>query len=274
MIQIKNEAEIAVMRRAGLVVARTLETLREAVAPGMSTADLDAIAADALAAEGATSSFLGYNGFPKVLCTSVNDEIVHGIPSKRKKLRDGDVVSVDFGAIIDGYHGDAAITVPVGEVSPQVTELLRVCEESLWNGIAAARLGGRLSDISHAVETYVRAQPHPAGTGHSWGIVEEYVGHGIGTEMHQDPQVYNYAPKGAGRGPKLLKGLALAVEPMVNLGTKATRVLADKWTVVTADGAPSAHFEHTFTLTEDGPWVLTALDGGAARLGPLLAATG
>lgn len=272
MIQIKTETEIAVMRRAGLVVARTLDTLRDAVAPGVSTADLDRIAADALAVEGATSSFLGYNGFPKVLCTSVNAEIVHGIPDPRKKLREGDVVSIDFGAIIDGYHGDAAITVPVGDVAPEVTELLRVCEESLWHGFAAARLGGRLSDISHGVETYVRAQPHPLKG--SWGIVEEYVGHGIGTEMHQDPQVYNYAPKGPGRGPKLVKGLVLAVEPMVNLGTKATRVLADKWTVVTADGAPSAHFEHTFTLTEEGPWVLTAFDGGASRLGPMLAAAG
>lgn len=272
MIQIKTESEIAVMRRAGLVVAHTLEALRTTIAPGMSTADLDAIAAESLAAEGASSSFLGYHGFPAVLCTSVNSEIVHGIPNASKKLRDGDVVSVDFGAIIEGYHGDAAITVPVGEVALEVRELLRVCEESLWHGLAAARLGGRLSDISHAVESYVRSQPHPLGG--SWGIVEEYVGHGIGTEMHQDPQVYNYAPKGPGRGPKLVRGLALAVEPMVNLGTKATRVLADRWTVVTADSAPSAHFEHTFTLTDEGPWVLTAADGGASRLGPLLAAAG
>jgi methionyl aminopeptidase len=272
MIQIKSDAEIAVMRRAGLVVGRTLEALRDAVAPGMSTADLDAIAGEALATEGATSSFLGYHGFPAVLCTSVNDEIVHGIPNPRKKLRDGDVISIDFGAIVDGYHGDAAMTVPVGDVAPEVADLLRVCEESLWHGFAAARLGGRLSDISHGVETYVRTQPHPLGG--SWGIVEEYVGHGIGTEMHQDPQVYNFAPKGPGRGPRLVKGLVLAVEPMVNLGTKTTRMLADKWTVVTADGAPSAHFEHTFTLTKEGPWVLTALDGGAARLAPLLAAAG
>jgi|SRR5664279_707012 methionyl aminopeptidase len=272
MIQIKTDAEIAVMRRAGLVVARTLETLRAAVAPGVSTADLDAVAREALASEGATPSFLGYHGFPAVICSSVNEEIVHGIPSRAKVLRDGDVVSIDFGAIIEGYHGDAAITVPVGQVPAELLELLRVCEESLWHGFAAARLGGRLSDISHAVESYVRAQPHPLGG--SWGIVEEYVGHGIGTEMHQDPQVYNFAPKGPGRGPKLVRGLVLAVEPMVNLGTKATRVLDDQWTVVTADSAASAHFEHTFTLTEDGPWVLTALDGGAARLAPLLAATG
>jgi methionyl aminopeptidase len=272
MIQIKSDAEIALMRQAGLVVARTLAKMRAAVAPGVTTADLDDIARQALTAEGATSSFLGYHGFPATVCTSVNEEIVHGIPSPRKVLREGDVISVDFGAIVDGYHGDAAVTVPVGAVAPELLELLRVCEESLWRGFAAARLGGRLTDISHAIETYVRSQPHPRGG--SWGIVQEYVGHGIGTEMHQDPQVYNYAPKGPGRGPKLVRGLVLAVEPMVNLGTRRTRVLADNWTVVTEDGAFSAHFEHTFTLTDHGPWVLTALDGGRSRLEPLLAATG
>jgi len=272
MIQIKTDTEIALMRQAGLVVGRALEALRVAVEPGISTWDLDAIARRLIADEGATPSFLGYRGFPAVICTSVNEEIVHGIPNRAKVLRSGDIVSIDCGAIVEGYHGDAAITVPVGTVEPVTLELLRVCEESMWHGFAAARLSGRLTDISHGVEAYVRSQPHPRGG--SWGIVEEYVGHGIGTEMHQDPQVYNYAPKGPGRGPKLVKGLALAVEPMVNLGTKSTRVLADRWTVVTADGAPSAHFEHTFTLTEEGPWVLTALDGGQSRLGPLLAAAG
>jgi methionyl aminopeptidase len=267
MIQYKSEREIALMREAGLVVGRTLEKLKAAVAPGMSTADLDAIAEDAIRGEGATPSFKGYRGFPACICTSINDEIVHGIPSKKAVIRDGDVVSIDCGAIVDGYHGDAAVTVPVGDVSADKLELLRVTEESLWRGIAAATLGGRLTDISFAIETYIRSQPHPGGG--SWGIVEEYVGHGIGTEMHQDPQVYNYAPKGAGRGPKLEKGLALAVEPMVNLGSRLTRVLADEWTVVTQDGSASAHFEHTFTLTEDGPWVLTALDGGKERLSAL-----
>ena len=268
MIQIKTEAEIGLMRAAGLVVARTLDALRSAVEPGITTADLDDLARRRLAAEGATPSFLGYHGFPAVICTSVNDEIVHGIPSRRNVLRSGDIVSIDCGAIVEGYHGDAAITVPVGEIAPELTELLRVCEESLWQGFAAARLGGRLSDISYAIESYIRSQRHPLDG--SYGIVEEYVGHGIGTEMHQDPQVYNYAPKGPGRGPRLVQGLALAVEPMVNLGTKRTRVLDDRWTVVTDDGAPSAHFEHTFTLTADGPWVLTAADGGAARLAGLL----
>lgn len=260
MIQLKSDAELAVMREAGLVVARTLDALADAVAPGVSTGDLDALAAEKIAGEGARPSFLGYHGFPGVICTSINDEIVHGIPSPRRVLRDGDVVSLDCGAIIDGYHGDAALTVPVGDIGPELTELLRVCEESLWYGFAAARLGGRLSDVSHAVESSIRARPRP------YGIVEEYVGHGIGTEMHQDPQVHNFAPKGPGRGQKLLRGLALAVEPMVNLGTKESRVLKDGWTVVTADGLPSAHFEHTFTLTPDGPWVLTAHDGGTSRL--------
>src|SRR4051794_39722782 len=252
------------MRQAGLVVGRTLEKLKAAVRPGMTTADLDAIAEESIRGDGAIPSFKGYRDFPACICTSINAEIVHGIPSPTAVIRDGDVVSIDCGAIVDGYHGDAAVTVPVGEVRPEHLELLRVTEESLWRGIAAARLGGRLLDISRAIEGYVRSQPHP--TGGSWGIVEEYVGHGIGTEMHQDPQVYNYAPKGAGRGPKLEKGLALAVEPMVNLGSWLTRVLDDQWTVVTQDGSASAHFEHTFTLTEDGPWVLTALDGGEARL--------
>jgi methionyl aminopeptidase len=267
MIQYKSEREIALMREAGLVVGRTLDKLRAAVVPGISTADLDAIAEEAIRGDGAVPSFKGYRGFPACICTSVNAEIVHGIPSPKVVVKSGDVLSIDCGAIVEGYHGDAAVTVAVGEVDTARQELLRVTEESLWRGIAAAGLGGRLTDISFAIESYIRSQPHPLGG--TWGIVEEYVGHGIGTEMHQDPQVYNYAPKGAGRGPKLEKGLALAVEPMVNLGGRHTEVLDDGWTVVTHDGAPSAHFEHTFTLTEDGPWVLTALDGGKERLAAL-----
>jgi methionyl aminopeptidase len=256
MIQIKTEAEVAKMRAAGLVVARTLDVLRDAVAPGVTTADLDALAEREIRAAGAVPSFKGYHGFPATICASVNDEIVHGIPGRRV-LREGDIVSLDCGAILDGWHGDAAVTVPVGWVAPELLELIDVCEQALWDGIAAARLGGRLTDISHAIESSVR------GRG-PYGIVEEYVGHGIGTEMHQDPQVPNYGRPG--RGPKLRKGLVLAAEPMVNLGGRHTRVLADGWTVVTADGGRSAHFEHTFTLTDSGPWVLTALDGGAARL--------
>ena len=256
MIQIKSEAEIALMRAAGELVGRTLERLREAVAPGVSTADLDAIAAASIREGGGTPSFLGYHGFPATICASVNDEIVHGIPGPRV-LRDGDVVSLDCGAIIDGYHGDAAITVPVGDVPAELTELMRVCEESMWRGFAAARIGGRVSDISHAVEAYIRGES-------DFGIVEEYGGHGIGTEMHQDPHVLNYGRPG--RGPKLVKGLALAVEPMITARSPRTRLLDDEWTVVTADGSWAAHAEHTFALTDRGAWVLTAEDGGQEAL--------
>jgi methionyl aminopeptidase len=262
MIQIKSRAEVGLMRQAGLVVGRTLARLREVVRPGITTADLDAIAEEMIRSQGGVPSFKGYHGFPASICTSINDEIVHGIPRPDRIIRDGDIVSIDCGAIVDGWHGDSAATVAVGEVSAELSELLRVCEEALWQGIAAAHPGGRLTDIGHAIETYVRSQG-------DYGIVEEYVGHGIGTEMHQDPQVPNYGRPG--RGPRLREGLVLAVEPMLNLGARHTRELADGWTVVTADGSRSAHFEHTFAMTDQGPWVLTALDGGADRLAPLQA---
>jgi methionyl aminopeptidase len=256
-IEIKSPAQIALMREAGVVVGETLELLRGSVAPGVSTADLDALAAEHIARRGAVPSFKGYHGFPATICTSVNDRVVHGIPGRRR-LREGDVVSIDCGAIVEGWHGDAAITVPVGEVSAENAELIRVCEESMWRGIAAAALDGRVGDISAAVEGYIRSQGE-------YGVVEEYVGHGIGSAMHQPPNVPNVGRPG--RGPRLVKGLALAVEPMVTVGGKETAVLEDDWTVVTVDGSWAAHFEHTFTLTEDGAWVLTALDGGSARLG-------
>ncbi|MEV0405298.1 type I methionyl aminopeptidase [Actinoallomurus sp. NPDC050550] len=256
-IQIKTPGELDVMREAGLVVARTLERLVEAVKPGITTADLDAIAEESIRSAGATPSFKGYQGFPACICTSINEEIVHGIPNPSKVLAEGDVISIDCGAIVDGWHGDSAVTVPVGEITPEERRLLEVCEESLWRGLAAGRVGGRLSDIGNAVETYVRGQG-------DYGIVEEYVGHGIGTEMHMDPAVPNYGQPG--RGPLLVPGMCFAVEPMVNLGTAETILLEDDWTVITADGRRSAHFEHTFAVTEDGPWVLTALDGGQERL--------
>jgi methionine aminopeptidase type I len=259
MIQIKTPDEIALMREAGLVVARTLQRLRAAVAPGISTADLDRVAEESIRGEGAIPSFKGYRGFPATICTSINDEVVHGIPSRYKKLRTGDVISIDCGAIVDGWHGDSAITVPVGEVAAKLHDLMRVTEESMWAGFAAAIAGGRLSDISAAVERSIRSAP----TG-PYGIVDHYGGHGIGTEMHQDPHVLNHGRPG--RGPRLVPGLALAIEPMVTLGGAATRELDDGWTVVTMDGSYAAHFEHTVGLTEDGPWVLTAEDGGAARL--------
>jgi methionyl aminopeptidase len=262
MIQIKTDAEVALMREAGLVVGRTLEALTAAVAPGVTTADLDDLAEAEIRRAGAVPSFKGYRPhpsmppFPASICASVNDEIVHGIPGPRA-LQEGDIVSSDCGAILAGWHGDAAVTVAVGEVPDDVRELLRVTEQAMWSGFTAARVGGRLTDISHAVETYARSQG-------GYGIVEEYGGHGIGTEMHQEPHLLNYGRPG--RGPKLQKGLALAVEPMLTMGSRHTRELDDGWTVSTADGGLAAHFEHTFVLTDTGPWVLTALDGGASRL--------
>jgi len=258
-IQIKSPDQIDAMRRAGVVVGETLELLRASVRAGVTTGDLDEIAEEHIRSRGGTPSFLGYHGFPATICTSVNDEVVHGIPGDRV-LADGDVVSIDCGAIVDGWHGDAAITVALGEVPEDVAELMRVTEEALWHGIAAARLGGKVSDISHAVESHVRA----AG---DYGILEDYTGHGIGSEMHLPPDVPNYGR--AGRGPRLRRGLALAVEPMVTLGGPGTGVTDDQWTVVTTDGSWAAHFEHTFALTEGGVWVLTALDGGAERLAEL-----
>jgi len=258
-IELKSPAEIAKMREAGLVVGRTLQLLRESLRPGMTTFDLDVIAEDNIRSSGAVPSFKGYHGFPGSICTSVNDVVVHGIPGDLV-VNDGDVVSIDCGAIVEGWHGDAALTVAVGAVPPEATELMRVTEESMWRGIAAAALGGRVTDISHAVESYVRCQG-------GYGIVEEYVGHGIGSAMHQPPNVPNYGKPG--KGPKLVEGLALAVEPMVTLGSPASHVLDDDWTVVTDDHSLAAHFENTFTLTERGAWVLTALDGGAAKLAEL-----
>ena len=258
-IELKTPQQLACMRRAGLVVGQTLRLLADAVEPGVTTGQLDALAEENIRASGAQPSFLGYHGFPASICTSVNDAVVHGIPGDLV-LAEGDVVSIDCGAIVEGWHGDAAISVPVGAVSEERQELLDVCEQALWHGLAAARLGGRLSDISAAVESFVRTRD-------GYGIVEDYVGHGIGSQMHQPPSVPNYGRPG--RGPRLVEGMALAVEPMLIAGDKRTRVLADHWTVVSADGSPAAHFEHTFTLTESGAWVLTALDGGAAKLAEL-----
>jgi methionyl aminopeptidase len=258
-IEVKSPADIRRMRAAGLVVADTLELLRRSAAPGVTTRDLDALAASAIAAAGATPSFLGYHGYPATICVSVNDEIVHGIPGDRT-IRDGDLVSVDCGAIVDGWHGDAAVTLCIGEVAPEHRRLAEVTEQALWHGLARAVVGGRVSDIGHAVESAVRASG-------DYGIVQEYVGHGIGSQMHMEPSVPNYGQPG--HGPHLVAGMALAVEPMVILGGHRTRLLDDDWTVVTADGGWAAHVEHTVALTPDGPWVLTAHDGGAQQLAAL-----
>lgn len=257
-IQLKTPDQIGLMRQAGLVVARALREMRAAAAPGVSTADLDEIARDVLRDAGAKPSFLDYHGYPAVICASVNDRVVHGIPSAAEELADGDIVSIDFGAIVDGWHGDSAITVPVGDVSAEAVALSQACEASMWAGLAAARVDGRLSDISHAVETSIRK----AGR---YGIVTGYGGHGIGSEMHMAPHILNHGRPG--KGPRLRPGMALAIEPMITLGSRATKELDDGWTVTTVDGSWAAHWEHTVALLADGPWVLTAEDGGRAELG-------
>jgi methionyl aminopeptidase len=251
-IEVKDDAQLQLMRAAGVVVGETLALLTAAVRPGITTAELDAMAEDHIRSSGAVPSFKGYADppYPASICVSVNEQVVHGIPGDRV-LATGDVVSIDCGAIVDGWHGDAATTVGVGAVSPSAHRLMRVTEDALWAGLGAVRPGGRLSDVSHAVESSVRA----AGT---FGIVEEYVGHGIGSAMHMPPNVPNVGRPG--RGPRLVPGMAIAVEPMVVLGSPATELLGDEWTVVTRDGTLAAHFEHTVAVTPTGPWVLTSLD--------------
>jgi methionyl aminopeptidase len=266
-IEYKTPEQIAKMRVAGLLVAATLDKLREAVAPGVSTADLDALAEETIRAGGGIPSFLGYHGYPASVCTSINNEVVHAIPSPKAVLREGDVISIDCGAIVDGWHGDSAITVAVGEVRREVLRMAEVADDAMWAGIAAAARGlrsgrGRLTDVSHAIQSSVRK----AGR---YGIVEGYGGHGIGTQMHQDPFVLNYGRPG--KGPLLRPGLCIAIEPMLTLGKPRTVELEDGWTVVTADGSPAAHVEHTIALCDDGVWVLTAPDGGRERLGELTA---
>ena len=260
MIQIKTAREVELMRGAGLVVAGALAAVRAEVRPGVTTGELDAVAEDHIRTAGAVPSFLGYRGFTGSICASINDEIVHGIPSPDRTLAAGDNIAIDCGAILAGWHGDSAITVTVGEPSAEDAALLAVTERSMWAGLARAVVGGRLTDISHAVEEAVLAEEHP------YGIVDHYGGHGIGTEMHQDPHVLNYGRPG--RGPKLVPGLALAIEPMLTVGDPATVELEDGWTVVTKDRSRAAHFEHTVAITPEGPWVLTAEDGGTAGLAP------
>ncbi|MEX2549854.1 MAG: type I methionyl aminopeptidase [Nitriliruptoraceae bacterium] len=251
MIIKKSRSEIDRMAKAGAVVARAHEELIERLRPGMTTLDLDRIAEEVITRSGAIPSFKGYRGFPATLCTSPNDQIVHGIPSAEVVLDEGDVISIDCGAIVEGFHGDSATTLIVGDeqaASPEVRELIRETRNALWRGLEQARHGHRLGDIGAAVEAVAREQ--------DYGVVREYVGHGIGRALHEDPSVPNYGR--AGKGLKMTKGWVIAIEPMFNLGTEETRTLDDEWTVVTADGALSAHWEHTVAITEDGPWVLTA----------------
>jgi methionyl aminopeptidase len=261
-IQVKTPAQLAAMRQAGLLVARTLRLLAGLARPGVTTAELDAVAEAEISRAGAVPSFKGYHGYPATICTSVNDEIVHGIPSAARRLKAGDLISIDCGAIVDGWHADAALTVGVGQVRSELTRLTEACERALWHGLAQARPGNRLTDISHAVQQSARSSG-------AFEIIREYTGHGIGSEMHMHPAVPNYGRPG--RGPVLAEGMALAVEPMLVVGGRQTRLLDDNWTVVTADGSIAAHFEHTVAITADGPWVLTAEDGGASGFARLAA---
>jgi methionyl aminopeptidase len=248
MIVCKSPAEIARMRAASELVAAVLTDVERAIAPGVSTGELDQRAEATIRAAGATPAFKGYHGYPATLCVSINEEVIHGIPSRKRLLKDGDIVSVDVGAVLDGFVGDSAVTFAVGAISERAARLLRVTQEALYGAILAVKPGGRVSDIGHAVQRHVEAN--------GCSVVREFVGHGIGTVMHEEPQVPNYGPPG--RGAKLTEGMVLAIEPMVNLGRPAVRVLDDGWTAVTRDRSLSAHFEHTVAVTGEGPLVLTA----------------
>ncbi len=261
MIVCRSQAEIAKLRRVNQLVGQVLAELRAAVVVGVSTHDLDALAERRVREAGAEPAFKGYHGYPATLCASVNEQVVHGIPS-RKPLVEGDIVSIDMGARLDGFFGDSAVTVAVGRVAPEAERLLRVTEESLFRGIEAVRPGARVSDIGAAVQQHVEA----AGM----SVVREFVGHGIGTALHEEPQIPNYGP--AGRGPRLAEGMVLAIEPMVNLGRPEVKVLKDGWTAVTKDGQLSAHFEHTVVVTGDGCEILTLMERDAGRARELLGA--
>ena len=261
MITCRSRSEIDKLRRVNQLVGRILAELRALVAPGVTTRDLDSLAEQRVREVGAEPAFKGYHGYPATICASVNEQVVHGIPSARK-LEDGDIVSVDMGARLDGFFGDCAVTVPVGRVSDAAASLLQATEEALFHGIDAVKPGSRVSDIGAAVQRHVEA--------HGFSVVREFVGHGIGTSLHEEPQIANYGP--AGRGPRLSEGMVLAIEPMVNLGKPAVKVLSDGWTAVTRDGSLSAHFEHTVVVTRDGCEILTLLDADAARARQLLGA--
>lgn len=249
MIILKSEHEIEYIRQACKLTADTLALLAKEVKPGITTKELDTIAEDYIRSHGGIPSCKGYYGYPATICASVNEAVVHGIPGDYK-LKQGDVISIDLVSSINGYHGDSAITVPVGRVSPKVMKLLKVTEESLFKGIEQAVVGNRIGDISHAVQKYAEA----AG----YGVVRDFVGHGLGREMHEDPQIPNYGAPG--QGPLLKQGMVLCIEPMINLGTYEVKVLEDDWTAVTVDGKPAAHFEHTIVIREEGPEILTMRD--------------
>jgi methionyl aminopeptidase len=254
VIVCKSAAELEKMLAANQLVARVLEALRSLVVPGATTVQIDVAAEKLVRDAGAEPAFKGYRGFPATVCASINHEVVHGIPSGRA-LREGDILSLDMGVKLAGFFGDCAVTLPVGRISPEADRLLTVTQDALARGIAQVRIGGRVSDIGHAVQQHVEA--------HGYSVVREFVGHGIGAALHEEPQVPNYGPPG--RGPRLAEGMVLAIEPMVNMGRPAVKVLADGWTAVTADGTLSAHFEHSVAVTSAGPWILTALPAPKAE---------
>ncbi|MHB1483288.1 MAG: type I methionyl aminopeptidase [Saccharofermentanales bacterium] len=251
MIQYKSKSEIEMIRRSGQIIARVFEELEDIIKPGVSTLEINNLAQSLIWDAGATPSFLNYGEppFPGAICASINDEVVHGIPSRKRILREGDIISIDLGALLDGYHSDAARTYPVGRISPETQKLIDVTEECFWLGFKMVQIGNRLGDISSAIEDHASAN--------GYGIVRELTGHGIGKQLHEDPDVPNYGK--AGRGLRIEDGLVIAIEPMINMGTRNVRIKKDEWTIVTQDGKPSAHYENTVAATPDGPVILTML---------------
>ena len=247
MIVLRSQREIEKIRKACLIVTEILECLRERVGPGITTWDLNAVSEELADRKRVKPAFKGYHGYPYALCTSVNEEVVHGMPSRQRHLKEGDIISLDFGVVCEGYYGDAAVTVPVGRIDESAVRLCKVTEESLYEGIRRATLGNRLSDISHAIQEYVEAR--------GFSVVREFVGHGIGQQLHESPQIPNYGPPG--KGVKLKEGMVFAIEPMINEGRPEVEILEDHWTAVTVDRRLSAHFEHTIVVTRNGPDILT-----------------
>lgn len=249
MIVLKTSRELAIMKEACRISARALQLVGEAVEPGVTTAELDRLAEDYILSEGATPNFKGYNGFPSTACISINNEVIHGIPSAKRVIREGDIVSADLGAYYEGYHGDNAATFAAGQVSPEAKRLMDTTRESLYEGVKMARAGGRIGDISSAVQRYVEAR--------GYSVVRQFVGHGVGASLHEAPEVPNFGAPG--HGVRLVPGMTLAIEPMINIGSEKVKVMPDGWTVLTLDGSLSAHFEHTVAITDDGPQILTVV---------------
>ena len=247
MIVLKTVRELAIMKEACRISAGALNVIKQAIEPGVTTGELDRLAEEYIRSQGAAPNFKGYNGYPKTACISINNEVIHGIPSDKRVINSGDIVSVDLGAVFQGYHGDNAATFAVGDVSPEAKRLISVTEESLYEGIKAARAGSRVGDISNAIQSYVESR--------GFSVVREYVGHGVGTKLHEAPEIPNFGTPG--RGIRLLPGMTIAIEPMINVGGSAVKVLPDGWTVLTKDGSLSAHFEHTIAITSDGPQIMT-----------------